>query len=91
MCGTLMHIVPIVSRLEEQMVRKRRTVSYEQSRSDDLDLEQLLQQLRDSRRSPYRNRSLSDIGGMILLDAAAEEVAHYCESPETETNDGEKS
>ena len=41
------------------------------------DLEELLHQLRDSRDSPYWNRSLSDIGGMILLKGAQAELRKY--------------
>ena len=41
------------------------------------DLEELLHQLRASSESPYWNRSLSDIGGMILLKGAQAEVRKY--------------
>ena len=57
------------------MSSKRRTVSY----PDDVapDPWELLNQLRGCRDSPYWNRSLSAIGGMILLRAAQVEVDKY--------------
>ncbi len=58
------------------MTRKRRTISY-QEEPDQPDLEDLLVKLRSCRNSPYWNRSLSDIGGMILSNAAEEELAKY--------------
>ncbi len=59
------------------MSRRRRTISYEEASSDEPDLEQLLNMLRRSKVSPYWNRSLSDIGGMILLTGAQAEVDRY--------------
>ncbi len=41
------------------------------------DPEELLSQLRECRDSPYWNRSLSDIGGMILLKGAEAELEKY--------------
>lgn len=57
------------------MGRKRQTISY--LVGDQPDLRGLLAQLRECPESPYWNRSISDIGGMILLKAAKEEVAKY--------------
>ncbi len=57
------------------MARRRQTISY--MVGDQPDLRDLLDQLRECTASPYWNRSLSDIGGMILLRAAQEEVAKY--------------
>ena len=45
------------------------------------DLEDLLVQLRECRDSPYWNRSLSDIGGMVLLKGAEAEVNKYSSGP----------
>ena len=63
------------SRVMHCMARRRQTISY--LVGDQLDLRDLLNQLRECTESPYWNRSLSDIGGMILLRAAQEEVAKY--------------
>ena len=60
------------------MSRKRRTISYEEASGNEVDLDQLLRMLRRSKNSPYWNRSLSDIGGMILLTGAQAEVELYC-------------
>ena len=57
------------------MARKRHTISYPVENQPDL--RDLLNRLRGSTESPYWNRSLSDIGGMILLKAAIEEVTKY--------------
>ena len=46
------------------------------------DLEELLVQLRESRDSPYWNRSLSDIGGMVLLKGAEAELEKYDSGPQ---------
>ncbi len=63
------------------MKRKRRTISYPSDVTPDL-LE-LLGQLREVRDGPYWKRSLSDIGGMILLKAAQTEVEKYIDHPKT--------
>ena len=60
------------------MVRKRVTISYTASSQPDLD--GLLNRLKASKDSPYWNRSLSDIGGMILAEAAQREVDRYCKT-----------
>lgn len=57
------------------MRRKRRTISYPDNVSPDP--WELLEQLRGCRDSPYWNRSLSDLGGMILSRAAQTEFAKY--------------
>lgn len=57
------------------MVRKRMTISY--ATASEPDLAELLHRLKASKDSPYWNRSLSDIGGMILADAAQREVETY--------------
>ena len=44
---------------------------------DQPDLRDLLDQLRGCSESPYWNRSLSDIGGMILLPATQVKFAKY--------------
>ena len=59
------------------MRRKRRTVSYPTPAEGDPDLADMLVELRSCKGSPYWNRSLSDIGGMILLDAAQSEAEKY--------------
>lgn len=59
------------------MVRKRMTISY--PAASGADLADLLNRLKTSKDSPYWNRSLSDIGGMILADAAQREVETYCD------------
>ena len=41
------------------------------------DLEELLNQLRECRDGLYWNRSLSDIGGMVLLKGAQAELEKY--------------
>lgn len=63
------------SRVMHNMARRRQTISY--LVGDPPDLRDLLDQLRECTESPYWNRSLSDIGGMILLRAAQEEIAKY--------------
>ena len=52
------------------------------------DPEELLIQLRECRDSPYWNRSLSDIGGMVLLKGAVVEIQKYDgESEESQNGD----
>ena len=41
------------------------------------DPEELLNELRECRDGPYWNRSLSDIGGMVLLKGAQAELEKY--------------
>lgn len=57
------------------MARKRQTISYPVE--GEPDLHDILIQLRGCPESPYWNRSISDIGGMILLRAAKEEISKY--------------
>ncbi|MBI2854691.1 MAG: hypothetical protein HYX87_07220 [Chloroflexi bacterium] len=57
------------------MNRKRRTISY--PTQADTDLDELLERLQSFKDSPYWNRSLSDIGGMILFRSAQAEVKKY--------------
>ena len=57
------------------MSRKRQTISYPEE--DQPNLHDLLVQLKACVDSPYWNRSISDIGGMILLRAAQAEVSKY--------------
>jgi len=71
------------------MSRKRRTISYPVGFNPDL--EELLEELRSSRNSPYWNRSLSDIGGMILSQAALDEVAKYIREDDRNPGDGRHS
>lgn len=57
------------------MSRRRRTISYPAGLKPSLD--ELLEELRLAKGSPYWNRSLSDIGGMLLLKVAQTEVRKY--------------
>ena len=57
------------------MARKRQTISYPVEGQPDL--HDILVQLMGCPDSPYWNRSISDIGGMILLRAAQEEASKY--------------
>lgn len=57
-------------------VRERATFSYEASASD-LDLKEQILKLRAMKDSPYWNRSLADIAGMILLENVPKEVKRY--------------
>ena len=57
------------------MTRKRQTVSYPVEGQPDL--HDILVQLKGCPDSPYWNRSISDIGGMILYRAAQEEKSKY--------------
>ena len=57
------------------MARKRRMISYPDGVTPD-PLE-LLTKLQECRDSPYWNRSLSDIGGMVLLKGAEAEIERY--------------
>ena len=57
------------------LARKRRMISYPDGVTPD-PLE-LLTKLQECRDSPYWNRSLSDIGGMILLKGAVAEIERY--------------
>ena len=47
--------------------------------------EELLFQLQECRDSPYWNRSLSDIGGMVLLKGAEAELEKYDGGTERQT------
>ena len=67
------------------MPRKRRMISYPIGVTPDP--EELLLQLRECRDSPYWNRSLSDIGGMVLLKGAEAELEKY-DSPTQESQTG---
>ena len=57
-------------------VRERATFSYDTA-SGEPDLKEQLLKLRAMRNSPYWNRSLADIAGMILLENVPKEVARY--------------
>ena len=57
------------------LARKRRMISYPDGVTPD-PLE-LLTKLQECRDSPYWNRSLSDIGGMVLLKGAESEIERY--------------
>lgn len=61
-------------------VRERATFSYEAS-STDPDLKEQILKLRDMKDSPYWNRSLADITGMILLKYVPKEIQR-CEKSE---------
>ena len=61
--------------MSHYMVRKRQTVSYPVEGQPDL--HDILVQLKGCPDSPYWNRSISDIGGMILYWAAQEEKSKY--------------
>ena len=61
-------------------MRERATFSYEASSSDP-DLKEQILQLRDMKDSPYWNRSLADIAGMILLKYVPKEIQR-CEQSE---------
>ena len=58
-----------------RLARKRRMISYPDGVTPD-PLE-LLTKLQECRDSPYWNRSLSDIGGMVLLKGAEAEIERY--------------
>lgn len=58
-----------------RLARKRRMISYPDGVTPD-PLE-LLIKLQECRDSPYWNRSLSDIGGMVLLKGAEAEIERY--------------
>ena len=74
----------IAARVAE-LPRKRRMISYPIGVTPDP--EELLLQLRECRDSPYWNRSLSDIGGMVLLKGAEAELEKY-DSPTQESQTG---
>ena len=57
-------------------VRERATFSYEASASDP-DLKELILKLRAMKDSPYWNRSLADIAGMVLLKYIPKEIQKY--------------
>ena len=58
-----------------ELARKRRIISYPDGVTPD-PLE-LLTKLQECRDSPYWNRSLSDIGGMVLVKGAEAEIERY--------------
>ncbi len=60
-------------------VRERATFSYEASASDS-DLKEQILKLRAMKDSPYWNRSLADIAGMILLKYMPKEIQRYEQS-----------
>ncbi len=60
----------------ETKVRERATFSYE-AVTDEPDLKEQIQKLRAMRNSPYWNRSLADIAGMILLENVPKEIERY--------------
>ena len=60
----------------ETRVRERATFSYEASTSEP-DLKEQILKLRAMRNSPYWNRSLADIAGMILLEYVPKELERY--------------
>lgn len=57
-------------------VRERASFSYEASTSE-ADLKEQILKLRAMRNSPYWNRSLADIAGMILLEYVPKEIEKY--------------
>ncbi len=57
-------------------VRERASFSYDAS-SGELDLKEQILKLRAMRNSPYWNRSLADIAGMILLENVPKEIERY--------------
>ncbi len=64
------------SRQTGSRVRERATFSYEASTSEP-DLKEQIVKLRAMRNSPYWNRSLADIAGMILLESLPKEIERY--------------
>jgi len=60
-------------------VRERATFSYEASTSES-DLKEQILKLRAMRNSPYWNRSLADIAGMILLEYVPKEIEKYTQT-----------
>jgi len=57
-------------------VRERASFSYDAS-SGEPDLKEQILKLRAMRNSPYWNRSLADIAGMILLEYVLKELERY--------------
>lgn len=57
-------------------VRERASFSYDVS-SGEPDLKEQILKLRAMRNSPYWNRSLADIAGMILLESLPKEIERY--------------
>jgi len=57
-------------------VRERASFSYEASASEP-DLKEQILKLRAMRNSPYWNRSLADIAGMILLEYVPKEIKRH--------------
>ena len=57
-------------------VRERASFSYEASTSEP-DLKEQILKLRAMKNSPYWNRSLADIAGMILLESLPKELERY--------------
>ncbi len=57
-------------------VRERASFSYETSPSEP-DLKEQILKLRAMKNSPYWNRSLADIAGMILLESLPKEIERY--------------
>ena len=57
-------------------MRERAAFSYEPSNSAP-DLKEQILKLRAMRNSPYWNRSLADIAGMILLEYVPKEIEKY--------------
>lgn len=64
------------ARQKAPRVRERATFSYEASTSEP-DLKEQILKLRAMRNSPYWNRSLADIAGMILLEHVPKEIERY--------------
>jgi len=62
--------------LRGSRVRERASFSYEASTSEP-DLKEQILKLRAMRDSPYWNRSLADIAGMILLEHVPKEIEKY--------------
>ena len=82
----LYHTVPRTKHIDAKVAelpRKRRMISYPMGIIPDP--EELLIQLRECRDSPYWNRSLSDIGGMVLLKGAEAELEKYDSGTERQT------
>jgi hypothetical protein len=63
-------------RSETGMVRERGTFSYDPSAISP-DLMEQIEQLAKMEDSPYWNRSLSSIAGMILMKAVPKEIQKY--------------
>jgi hypothetical protein len=63
-------------RLNNKLLRERATFSYDPSAISP-DLKEQILKLGEMENSPYWNRSLADIAGMILMKAVPKEVEKY--------------